>query len=382
MTPHFSELLHYLIAWKFGEPCPCKCGGTKVFPEKFPKSMQLAVEITCECGVPRVRKRHPDDFYHLQLCPKCARKDGLVQRTEFACIGWRFVETITRCRKQRELRPWEINVRQKEKDRNAKSRFDQNAHTYQCASCSNLERLWARRKEQILQWWKNRGPGVIEGWGTKKPGQQPPRLRTLEQLKKLMGPYTREKNPALIDAGRKNLTSMPRRSGYSAPGVTKAHMVRASRQSGLKTDRIGYCIVCEKIAMTTKTTPKFHKRCYDRWQREAGASSWPDRRSGQPVTAPRGAGRPMTEADLQAAYGWAKQFCLEGKSYREIAKESGKHFTTVEYHIKSFIGGLPELDLLGGRFKRKIKVLLEAARERLPSTRLSVHTSDLDLASA
>src|SRR5688572_6152881 len=64
-----AEVVYALWNERLGDPCPCGCDGIKVLPDKFASSRQLAIEITCECGAKRIRKRHPDGFYHMQLCP-------------------------------------------------------------------------------------------------------------------------------------------------------------------------------------------------------------------------------------------------------------------------------------------------------------------------
>src|SRR6266581_2441731 len=192
--------------------------GQKVFSEKWPNATTLAIEIPCECEVTRIRKRSPGGYYHLQLCPQCTRKNRGVKLTDFFCIGYWVGEEHLRtpaCPKKKQLRHWEVNRLQYQKDRNPNSRFDQALGKYQCAGCSNLERRWAQRKKKL-----------IEHVAEKHPKEKVGRIRNLEQLKKLMSEHTRCMNPNLIEAGTKILKSRPRESGYSAPGVTEAHLIR------------------------------------------------------------------------------------------------------------------------------------------------------------
>src|SRR5215831_17187977 len=119
-----SEAVEALWKETVGDPCPCGCGGTKVFPEERPEARTLAIEIPCaKCGLKRVHKRWKESR-HRKLCLRCAAS---VERIEFTCVGYqdhnatRHAQT---CPGTMTLRPSDVNARQRLKDNGLKSLFD------------------------------------------------------------------------------------------------------------------------------------------------------------------------------------------------------------------------------------------------------------------
>jgi DNA-binding XRE family transcriptional regulator len=150
--PHLVEAL-----WKenVGDPCPCGCGGKKIFPE-FPEARTLAIEIPCaKCGAKRIHKRWKQSR-HRKLCPTCATT---VERIEFTCVGYQDHNASLHartCPRTMRLRPSDVNARQRLKDNGLKLRFDVSSREYQCNSCAGAERLLANKeRENYGPWSKN-----------------------------------------------------------------------------------------------------------------------------------------------------------------------------------------------------------------------------------
>jgi len=366
-----SEVVQAFWKEKIGDPCPCGCPGKQVFSEKRPNATTLAIEIPCECEVTRIRKRSPGGYYHLQLCPQCTRKNRGVKLTDFFCIGYWVGEEHLRtpaCPKKKQLRHWEVNRLQYQKDRNPNSRFDQASRTYQCDGCWFFDLNWTKRKKKL-----------IEHVAGKHPKEKVGRIRNLEQLRKLMSEHTRCVNPNLIEAGTKILKSRPRKSGYVAPGVTRAHLIRNWSGKDLpKNVRLGICIFCGKIAIRTGKAPKFNDRCYHEWL------GTPEGRNFQSLKArglkaslpPSKAGHPVTEDSLKTSWAYAIQYCFgEETSYRTIAEKYGVHFTSMSYGIKFLIDRL-DPQLLRSPFDRAAELVLDAYRERCSARVASATPSD------
>src|SRR5262245_48607017 len=139
--------------WKetVGDPCPCGCGGTKVFPEERPEARTLAIEIPCaKCRTKRIHKRWKTNR-HRKFCPTCA---STAERKEFACGGYRdhdatrYTET---CERSIWLRPGDINARERLKERFPDSRFNASSQTYQCNRCASTERLLKAQEERLRE---------------------------------------------------------------------------------------------------------------------------------------------------------------------------------------------------------------------------------------
>ena len=154
-----SDVVEALWGEKIGDPCPCGCGGKKVFSLKWPYTRMLAIEITCECGLVRIRKRQPDGRYHLQLCPRCSRENRRIEKL-FTCIGYHVCETYVPCHKTKLMGSRELDGKRYAKAHNPNSAFDEDNQQWQCGSCSNLEWLWKQRKEELLKHVAERHPEI------------------------------------------------------------------------------------------------------------------------------------------------------------------------------------------------------------------------------
>ena len=143
------EAIEALWKEKVGDPCPCGCGGKKVFPDpdQFPGARALVIELPCanaKCGRKRIYKRWKKSR-HRKLCSTCATA---VERIEFTCVGYQDHNATLHartCPRTMRLRPCDANARQLLKDNGLESRFDVSAKTYQCNRCASTERLLANK---------------------------------------------------------------------------------------------------------------------------------------------------------------------------------------------------------------------------------------------
>jgi transcriptional regulator with XRE-family HTH domain len=344
------DLVEALWREKAGDPCPCGCGGTKVFPEN-PEARTLAIELPCaKCGIPRIYK-HRKKGRHRKLCPTCATA---VERIEFTCVGYkdhdarRYAKT---CPRTMRLRPCEVNARQLLKDNGLKSRFDVSSKTYQCNSCAGAARLLANRERELL-------------------ALDVPRIRSREQRIKLLRAHQAELSPQFKPnreaqkLGHRNFAQMGA-EGKTWPKMTKANLIRRWWRPELpKRIRFGICIVCKKIAMTYNSEePHFHWFCHQKWQATSDGKSFQSLRvRGQEARLPPPKpGRPVTEESLKESYSWAIRHYFRGISFDEIAKQNNLTPQSVEERVKSIIERLPAPELVSARLRRPIELLLDAS---------------------
>jgi len=361
LTVPLPEVVQALWRENVGDPCPCGCGGKKTFPEEFPRATTLAIEIPCaQCGLKRIRRRYGWDQHH-KLCPACRNSVGRVERIPFTCVGyWDHDATrpryATNCRKTRLLAPWQVTKRRRQAEhgqrgRAPNSRFNVSKREYQCAGCSNSERLIALTEEKELKF-----------HAKIKPHQNVPRIRSRKQRLELQRAYSRQMNPNFKPPAHK---SGAWNSGRVSPDTTRHLLIRAWSGKELpKSVRLGLCRFCGKLARTTKKAPDFHKSCYLKWLgTPQGARFQSLKTQGLKVSLPpSGPGRPMTEESLKISYAWSVQHYIAGKSYRTIAEEHHINFTSVRGRIRFLIDKLPDPSLLGSRFQRAVRLLLDASR--------------------
>jgi hypothetical protein len=351
------------VLWKetVEAPCPCGCGGTKVFPEGRPKARTLAIEIPCaKCGLKRIHKRWKKSR-HRKLCLRCAAS---VERIEFTCVGYRDHDVTLHaqtCPRTMLLRPSDVSSRQWIKKRFPDSRFDVSTKTYQCNSCAGAERLNAWTEAQLKKARAKKYPNV----NTKILGK----IRTREKRLELRRTFHSEVSPPKFRAtrkaqekGRRNFSAAAA-AGKTWPKMTKANLVRRWSGPDLpKRIRLGICIVCEKLVMTYSEVCQFHWSCHQKWQ------GTPEGRAFQSLKVrrleaslqPTKAGRPVDEESLKRSYAYAVQHYLKEKSYGQIAKDNFVIAYTVQKRVESLIAKLPPLDLVSGRFRESLKSLIEA----------------------
>jgi DNA-binding XRE family transcriptional regulator len=356
------DLVEALWREKAGDPCPCGCAGTKVFPEN-PAARTLAIELPCaKCGTKRIHKRWKQGR-HRRLCPTCATS---VERIEFTCVGYQDHDAhlhARTCPRTMQLRPSDVNARQRLKDNGLKSLFDVSAKTYQCNSCAGAGRLLAAKERELR-----------EVLAKKFPHTNVPKIRSREQRIKLLRDHPVEISPNFKptreaqERGRQNFARNAA-AGKTWPKMTKANLIRRWSGKALpKRIRFGLCIVCEKIAMTYgPEEPHFHWVCHQNWQTTPEGKSFQSLKV-QGLEAslpPRKAQRPVTEESLKRSYSYAVKHYLAGKSYREVAKDDGVHFTSVKEQIEFLIKKLPAPNLVAARFRPSIELLVDANRKKL-----------------
>jgi DNA-binding PadR family transcriptional regulator len=142
------ELVEKLWREKIGDPCLCRCGGRKIFPDD-PNAIKLVIEIAyAKCGMKRIREQGKQNK-HRKFCKNCG---STVDRIEFTCVGYkdhnatRHAET---CPGTMLLRPADISSRQWIKAHNPKSSFNAAATTYQCNSCRGAGSLIEAKEERL-----------------------------------------------------------------------------------------------------------------------------------------------------------------------------------------------------------------------------------------
>jgi len=154
-------------------------------------------------------------------------------------------------------------------------------------------------------------------------------------------------------------------AGKTWPTMTKANLVRRWSGPDLpKRIRFGLCIVCEKIAITYgPEEPHFHSACHRKWESTSDGRRYQSLKVHgleADLRAPQ-RGRPVTEENLKISYSWAIQHHLGGKSYGEIAEGKGLTSYAVEKRVESIIAKLPDPNLVGARFERPTRLLLDAS---------------------
>jgi DNA-binding XRE family transcriptional regulator len=351
------QLVEVLWMEKAGDPCPCGCAGTKVFPEN-PEARTLAIELPCaKCGSKRIYKRWKQSR-HRKLCPTCATA---VERIKFTCVGYRDHNATLHartCPRTMRLRPADINARQLLKDNGLKSRFDVSSAEYQCNRCASTERLLANKEREL------------RALAKKFPHIDVPRIRRREQQIKLLRDHHVEMSPNFKPTreaqklGHRNFAQMGA-EGKTWPKMTKANLIRRWWRDELpKRIRFGICIVCDKIALTYgPEEPHFHWSCHQKWQATSDGRSFQSLRvRGQEARLPPPKpGRPVSEDSLKESYSWAIRYYFRGISFDEIAKQNNLSPKSVEERVKSTIARLPAPDLVSVRFRRPIELLVAAS---------------------
>jgi hypothetical protein len=258
-----------------------------------------------------------------------------------------------------QLRPSDVNARQRLKDNGLKSRFDVSSKTYQCNSCAGAARLLANRERELLALLAKKFPHI-----------DVPKIRSRKQRIKLLRDHHVEMSPNFKatreaqERGRKNFAENGT-LGRTWSSMTKANLVRRWWRPELpKRIRFGICIVCKKIAMTFgPEEPHFHWSCHQKWQATSDGKSFQSLRvRGQEARLPSPKrGRPVTEDSLKESYSWAIRHYFRGLSFDEIAKQNNLSPKAVELKVKSIIERLPAPDLVSARFRKPIELLLDAS---------------------
>jgi DNA-binding XRE family transcriptional regulator len=356
------EAIEALWKEKVGDPCPCGCGGKKVFPDpdQFPGARALVIELPCanaKCGRKRIYKRWKKSR-HRKLCSTCATA---VERIEFTCVGYQDHNATLHartCPRTMRLRPCDANARQLLKDNGLESRFDVSAKTYQCNRCASTERLLANKERELRTLAK------------KFPHIDVPRIRRREQRIKLLRDHHVEMSPNFKPTreaqklGHRNFAQMGA-EGKTWPKMTKANLIRRWWRDELpKRIRFGICIVCKKIAITySPREPRFHWACHQQWESTPEGKNFQSLRvRGQEARLPPPKrGRPVTEDSLKEAYSWAIRYYFRDISFDEIAGQNNLSPKAVELKVKSIIERLPAPDLVSARFRKPIELLLDAS---------------------
>jgi hypothetical protein len=299
-----------------------------------------------KCGSKRIHKRWKKGR-HRKLCHTCATS---VKRIKFTCVGYRdhdahrYAQT---CPRTMRLPPYEVNARQRLKERFPNSLFDVPSKTYQCNSCAGAARLIANKEKEL------------RALAKQNPHLNIPKIRSHGQRIRLLRDHHAELSPNFKptreaqELGRRNYAP-----GKPRPNLTKANLVRRwFRFSGElpKRIRFGICIVCNKIAITyNPEEPHFHWSCHQKWQATSEGKSFQSlrvrgRAASLPTPKP---GRRVTEDSLRESYSWAIRYYFRDISFDEIAKQNNLSPKAVELRVKSIIARLPEPDLVSARFRR------------------------------
>ncbi|MFQ5853798.1 MAG: hypothetical protein ACE5JU_24840, partial [Candidatus Binatia bacterium] len=213
-------------------------------------------------------------------------------------------------------------------------------------------------------------------------------IRTREERIQLLETYP---NPNLIKKGRWILKSRVRNSGYVAPGVTTAHLIRrwGPGKKLPESVRFGLCRFCGDLVKTRhgklqrmiKKPPDYHKSCLLKWLGTPAGRRFQSlkARGLKASLPPRAQGRRVSEKNLKVGFSWLVQHCLEEfevketvngsklvkkrKSYQDIATENRLAAPSVEGRIRLIVDKFPEPQLVDPNFRRIIECILEAFRK-------------------
>ena len=247
------DLVEALWREKAGDPCPCGCRGTKVFPIERPEARTLAIEIPCaKCGTKRIHKRWKTSR-HRKLCPTCATT---VERIEFTCVGYRDHDATRHartCPGTLRLRPSDVSSRQWIKKCLPDSRFDVTNKTYQCNGCAGAERLHA---------WEEKELGKL--YAKKYPHESTPKIqsgqRRLKMRHALHAEFHAKFSPNFKatreaqELGRLRFIQNVA-AGKKYPKKTIANVRRHWLGDQLpKGINFGICIVCQKLIVTMNSS--------------------------------------------------------------------------------------------------------------------------------
>lgn len=366
LMPQLGAILNVTLAelvvalWKeaVGDPCPCRCGGKKVFPEQFPEARKLRIELPCvECGKKRTYPQWKQD-HHRKRCNDCSKSGERTEYVDAKCRGYSdHNATRWACRQETKRRRLSYFK--------ARSFFDPstNPPTYKCNRCLSTERLNAALEEKLREIEAKQNFG-----GKKYLVKIKARAYRLELLRKHRHQLKWGRlrfSPEEQERGRRQFAENAA-TGKEYPEMTKANLRRHWLRGSIpKRMEVGICIRCENfIPSMNSPDPHFHGKCHNQWERTPEGRCYQSLKvHGQEASLPR----PECPVDvnkdvLVAIYSWTVAFVAAGKSFRQIGKENKMDHKTAKKHVFWLLGKTPDPSLVAACFRPTMRLFQAAYR--------------------
>lgn len=342
-----------------GDPCPCGCGGTRVYPRNEGAEC-LGIELSCtKCQ--RIRfHRQRGRGHHRVLCAHCWNTSERVAHVEFTCVGYDdHGKTMhaPKCFKKKRLAPYQIRRYLAKNARGISSQrafLDEVSTNFRCSRCATAARvisgiekkLKSITSERIKS--RNQRTEILEGHADTilHPGFS----RKFKPGQNWHGDQKgfKERRTKTSDSGKRNRA--------------KGRLYKEWSHDALPKYEFGRCIDCRCIVIARSGRPAlFHGQCYSGWQQTPEGQRYMVRVGlGEKPPLPSRPGQPVTAENLKLYFAWAIRHYLGGESYRVIAKMSGVDFSELRRNVKFIASNLPDPELLQSSFRLRISLLKDA----------------------
>jgi hypothetical protein len=231
-----------------GDPCPCGCGGKKIFPTD-PTSRKLLIEVPCTACKKKRTHIQGNQRFHFKLCLACAGRARRGSRVRFECVGYNDHHTrrwAKQCPRRFELLPYQIRLLEKQyrtrrhrfkhQDQQEKRPFkrrqpafiDRKKRRRRCGWCASAAMVTALTEERI-----------------NKVTNEPIKSRSDRRL--LLVEYIHKLNPKFLE-GAATAPKNPERSDEARRKLAMSNIVKAwsDPEKLPKLPRLWTCLLLQK----------------------------------------------------------------------------------------------------------------------------------------
>jgi len=370
-----TEVVRKFWSEAVGDPCPCDCGGVKVFPNRD-GAKHLYIDLPCgQCETPRPPYRTMQG--HDELCRACAYKARKQERITCICQGYhsfpylKIPDHAKRCPLTKDWLPSQAARVKHKKDPGEGYPFvDLERREYRSEYCAGAFRLLRESEENLKRQWKEAHPNE----------SFPRRIQSLNDLRDIQrqlwttSPLGRNRahrivvtNPATFDSEKPKRVrgKAPPHPIHPAVPERKRNWRREKSPRGPAPIR-GLCEICDTLLFSYKKSRpmRFHQKCLWKYQKEHGADAGPRNIDGtftdlssKPIEVHPRRGQPVTVESLQKHFTWTIRHKLQEDALGQIAKANGITKQSVAEGIDFIMHHLPDPEWVPVAIRQRILAL-------------------------